>query len=348
MTLSNDIRVRAVHYFDSNLHEQGLWNPKPSRHVAAIAAADRLEVSVSAVKSWVDQRAETGVVGPLRKRNKSGLMEQDHFEYLAYYLNNVNCQLFGDEMADLIELEFGVRYDEKLIYATLDHNNYTRKVIEKIAAEQDAEERAAFRHDMRPISEGGVFCPSMFVFVDETHMTEGQARRKYGWALHGEPAFRRLFNTHGHNEAFSSIASMWICGINSVTTFEDGVNAEKFFDTIRDVIIPTMNPMGQVRSILVLDNASVHDKDALAVLCAGAGVGLIFLPPYSYDFNPIEKLFHMAKGYTRRHHNELHEGTLIAEFEWALWNCCTADQACNLYKDCYFLITREMREYANL
>ena len=193
----------------------------------------------------------------------------------------------------------------------------------KIAAEQDDEERTEFRDRMRPISQGGIYSPEMLVFVDETHMTEGQARRKYGWALRGQPAFRRLYQTHGHNQSFSSIASMWIRGVNTVTSFKDGVNADKFIDTIVNVIIPTMNPVGQAKSV---DNAAVHDKDAHAVLCAEANIGLLFLPPYSYDDNPIESilqtirlLFHMAKEYTRKHHRESDDDTVMTEFEETLF-----------------------------
>lgn len=219
--------------------------------------------------------------------------------------------------------------------------------MEKIAAEQDDEERAEFRHRMRAVSQGGIYSPEMLVFVDETHMTEGQARRKYGWALRGQPAFRRLAQTHGHNQSFSSIASMWLRGVNTVTSFEDGVNAETFIDTIVNVIIPTMNPLGQAKSMLCLDNASVHDKDALAVICAEADVGLIFLPPYSYDYNPIELLFHLTKARTRKNHREGEGDTVKQDFEDAFWHCCTPDQACNLFMHCFFEITPELRAFAN-
>jgi transposase len=44
------------------------------------------------------------------------------------------------------------------------------------------------------------------------------------------------------------------------------------------------------RSVFVIDNAFWYNKERLERLCADVGVKLLFLPPYSLDFNPIEEL----------------------------------------------------------
>ena len=41
-------------------------------------------------------------------------------------------------------------------------------------------------------------------------------------------------------------------------------------------------------TVIIMDNASFHRKDALYKIASRHGVGLLFLPPYSPDFNPIE------------------------------------------------------------
>ena len=45
-------------------------------------------------------------------------MEPAHFNFLTEHLEGVNCLLFGDEMSDLLEEQFDVRYPAKLLYAT--------------------------------------------------------------------------------------------------------------------------------------------------------------------------------------------------------------------------------------
>ena len=48
-------------------------------------------------------------------------------------------------------------------------------------------------------------------------------------------------------------------------------------------------------SVIVLDNASIHRSPRVRELCAIAGVQLEYLPPYSPDYNPIEKSFKQLK-----------------------------------------------------
>ena len=49
---------------------------------------------------------------------------------------------------------------------------------------------------------------------------------------------------------------------------------------------------------LVMDNASVHNDDRLAQIVAQKNITLVKLPPYSYDLNPIEMVFGLAKAYS--------------------------------------------------
>lgn len=55
------------------------------------------------------------------------------------------------------------------------------------------------------------------------------------------------------------------------------------------------------KSVLVMDNASIHHSEALKRMCSDAGVILIYLPPYSPDLNPIEEFFAQLKRFFKRH-----------------------------------------------
>jgi len=50
---------------------------------------------------------------------------------------------------------------------------------------------------------------------------------------------------------------------------------------------------------VILDNLSSHKSDQAARLIVGAGARLLFLPPYSPDFNPIELAFAKFKDLLR-------------------------------------------------
>lgn len=75
----------------------------------------------------------------------------------------------------------------------------------------------------------------------------------------------------------------------------DATSAEVFCEYVRHVLIPTLRP----GDIVVLDNLSAH-KDAEALdLIRAAGAKVWFLPPYSPDLNPIEKMWSKIKEFLR-------------------------------------------------
>lgn len=84
-----------------------------------------------------------------------------------------------------------------------------------------------------------------------------------------------------------------------VSMHNDIIDSETYLIVLEHEIIPLMNPFPSAKSVLILDNAPVHNKAAIMTLCQGAGVLAIFLEPYSYDYNPIELVFNSAKAFLR-------------------------------------------------
>lgn len=52
--------------------------------------------------------------------------------------------------------------------------------------------------------------------------------------------------------------------------------------------------------MLIIDNASFYYLDRIKTLYANVGVKLLYLPPYSPDFNPIEEFFAELKAYIKK------------------------------------------------
>jgi transposase len=61
-----------------------------------------------------------------------------------------------------------------------------------------------------------------------------------------------------------------------------------------------MNPFPGRNSVIVMDNATVHHGGRIGEICDAANVLLIYLPPYSPDHNPIEKVFSVVKSQLKR------------------------------------------------
>jgi transposase len=52
--------------------------------------------------------------------------------------------------------------------------------------------------------------------------------------------------------------------------------------------------------VIIIDNISFHYSDRVKQLCSDIGVRLLYLPPYSLDFNPIEEFFAELKAYIKK------------------------------------------------
>jgi transposase len=150
------------------------------------------------------------------------------------------------------------------------------------AAEQDPVERAAWREEV------ALLAHEMFVFVDETHSTITMTRR-YARAPRHERAVGQVPRNHGTPTTL--LAALGIEGLRAEMTLPGAVNREAFAVYVREVLVPVLLP-GQV---VILDNLSAHKGAAVRALIEAAGCRLLFLPPYSPDFAPIEQAFAKIK-----------------------------------------------------
>lgn len=77
---------------------------------------------------------------------------------------------------------------------------------------------------------------------------------------------------------------------------DGAVNAAAFEVYVEKILIPELRP----GDIVIMDNLSSHKQPAVRRLIEAAGAELRFLPPYSPDFNPIEKAFSKLKALLRK------------------------------------------------
>ena len=134
--------------------------------------------------------------------------------------------------------------------------------------------------------------PDRLVFLDETAATTTMARR-YGRARRGQRC--RLAVPLGHRRTTTVTAALRSTGLLATTLFEGATNRERFLGYVQDTLIPALKPGDTV----VMDNLPVHKVDGVRQTIEAAGAPLLFLPPYSPDFNPIEQAFAKLKALLR-------------------------------------------------
>lgn len=130
--------------------------------------------------------------------------------------------------------------------------------------------------------------PKHLVFLDESGININMTRR-YGWGLGGERVVDHTpFSTPQSTTVLSSIR---LDGTIAATTFQGGTTGEKFLTYLREVLLPTLH----IGDIVVMDNLRTHHIREVGNLLGSVGAEAMYLPPYSPDLNPIEKLWSKAK-----------------------------------------------------
>lgn len=154
------------------------------------------------------------------------------------------------------------------------------------ASERDEVRRAAFRERV-----GGIG-PEKLLFLDECGTNTGLAPL-YARAPKGARAYGQAPRNYGKN--LTLIASLSCVGMGEAMTLEGAVDGEAFEAYIERWLAPSL-VAGQV---VVMDNLSVHKRDRVRELIEARACRVLFLPPYSPDYNPIEHAFSKLKGSLR-------------------------------------------------
>jgi transposase len=118
--------------------------------------------------------------------------------------------------------------------------------------------------------------------------------RLYGWAPHDQRATGSTPRNHGKNTTL--VAALTPAGLQAPWTIEGAMDTAAFACYVEQVLGPTLRP-GQ---IVVLDNLSVHKADSIREAIERRGCDLLFLPPYSPDYTPVEQAFSKVKAILRR------------------------------------------------
>lgn len=201
-------------------------------------------------------------------------------QYPGIYLN---------ELQEKVMECFGVRVSVSTICRTLRFMGCSRQVIRHVAMQRSDSLRAKF---MAKIC---MYDPSMFVWTDESGCDRRNSARKFGYSLRGIPPVDHRILVRGVR--YSAIPVVSLAGVHDVYLLEGTVNGERFAKFMRECLLQVLKPFNgsNPRSIVVMDNASIHHVQDVIDLIELAQAKVIFLPPYSPDLNPVETVFCKVK-----------------------------------------------------
>lgn len=135
--------------------------------------------------------------------------------------------------------------------------------------------------------------PGRLIFIDETWAATNMARLR-GRARKGERL--RAGIPYGHWKTTTFVAGLRLSGMVAPMVLDGPINRIAFQAYVEQVLVPELRP----GDIVVMDNLSSHKGPAVRQAIEAAGAQLLYLPPYSPDFNPIENAFAKLKALLRR------------------------------------------------
>lgn len=135
--------------------------------------------------------------------------------------------------------------------------------------------------------------PDKLVFIDETGATTKMARLR-GRAPRGVRC--RASVPHGHWKTTTFTAGLRLGGLAAPMIHDGPMNGAAFRAYVNQVLVPELAP----GDIVVMDNLPAHKVTGVREAIEAAGADLLYLPPYSPDFNPIEMAFSKLKAILRK------------------------------------------------
>jgi transposase len=118
--------------------------------------------------------------------------------------------------------------------------------------------------------------------------------RRYGRSPRGERC--RASVPHGHWKMTTFTAGLRLAGMTAPLILDGPMDGECFLSYVEQILVPTLRP----RDVVVMDNLPAHRVKGVRSTIERAGAQLLYLPPYSPDFNPIEQAFSKLKALLRK------------------------------------------------
>ena len=101
---------------------------------------------------------------------------------------------------------------------------------------------------------------------------------------------------HGHWKTTTFVAGLTTRGMIAPFVLDGAINRNAFETWVAKVLVPELRP----GDVVIMDNLPSHKGPQVRVLIEAADASLLYLPPYSPDFNPIENTFAKLKALLRK------------------------------------------------
>lgn len=159
--------------------------------------------------------------------------------------------------------------------------------------------------------------------------------RRYGWSERGVRLVEAV--PAGHWKTTTLMQAVGLGGVRAAMLTDGPTNRMVFNGFVRWLLAPSLRE----GDIVLLDNLSSHKSPAAMEAIAAVGAEVWFLPPYSPDLNPIEKIFSKVKGLLRR--AKARSTAALYEATAHALRKVTPEECRNCFRHCGYTATSKMK-----
>ena len=257
-----------------------------SEKISKAKLAKRFNVAKSFVQKLLKQWRETGNLEPRRSSGGQKLkLSSSQIICVGDWVSEKN-DITLKEIKKRLEEQEKVKVSLATICRILQSLNLTRKKKTLQASERNTDRvqnlRREYREKVRDIPAEDL------IFVDEAASNLGMTLA-YGRAEKGKRAYSSAPCNRGEN--VSMVAAIALKGLLALVQILGATKGIQFEAFIANVLVPLL----WAGACVIMDNAKIHQEEYIRPLIEETGAKLIFLPPYSPDFSPIENCWSKIK-----------------------------------------------------
>ncbi len=255
--------------------------------------AQALRIHRDTVTRYLIEYIEARRLAPKHKGSEGKLNEAQTAELKAHVTNHLYRTAL--EIKAYVETTYKISYTLAGMTDWLNRNGFSYKETKGQPAKADIERQKAFVETYEKLK-AELPEDELLLFIDAMHPTMASKISK-GWVRTGQD---KILPTVSSRSRMNIVGSIELATMNVMTADYETINSASIIDFLKGV--EAAHPLAEAIHI-VLDQSGHHRSQELADYAASSKIRLHFLPPYSPNLNPIERLWKVMNEQVRNNYH---------------------------------------------
>jgi|TARA_B110000467_G_C18259369_1_gene445366 transposase len=213
--------------------------------------------------------------------SKSNLTTEQSNE-LAKHIEE-SLYLDSKNIRGYIEQKYGIKYSSSGILSWLHNNGFSYKKPDRIPAKADREKQAEFITNYKKLK-SNLEKDDVILFGDGVHPSM-ETKITYGWIRTGK--FKEIKTTASRTRV-NLLGVINLNDMDLITKSYKTIDSDSVIDLLKDIKVKYSD---KKNIYFIVDNGSYYTSKAVKEKASQLGITMTYLPPYSPNLNPIERLW---------------------------------------------------------